>query len=90
MVTLITFFSGVLKAMLMWKIVRLAIVLPVIYIVTDYIETSIFSLLSDVVIPAQILSIMSYFYIDRALSIIFSFWQLKGLLKFAKIWLKVL
>ena len=54
MPALILFFAGVLKVMLMYRLAKLFVVLPILYFISSYILEVVVSIGSDIVTGKQI------------------------------------
>jgi len=71
------------------SIIRIGILFPFVYLITDSILSFVLSSVGSVVISSDILPYLRYFYVDTALSYFFTFLQLKIYLYYLLLWLRV-
>lgn len=90
MPTLILFFAGVLKAMLMYRLAKLFVVLPILYFVSSYILEVVVSIASDIVLPSELYGYLKYFYIDECISIWLAFLNLRGIVWITNLYIKAI
>jgi len=70
------------------RVLRATILLPIIFVVTNFILTTVTNLVSGIIIPESIPPYLRYFWIDKCFSMFFSFLQMKWYLKLLNLYLK--
>lgn len=90
MTALLTLLTGLVRGMLAYKLVKILIVFPIVFAFTQFIQEQIVSIVSGIVIPSDLYPFLMYFYIDKAIAIFLSFFQMRGYLKMLDLYLKTI
>lgn len=81
--------AGLLALLTAHRLVRLAVLLPVVLLVTGFIFSGISSLISSISLPPLFVSIALYFWVDKAFLAFLFFVQARIMWKSLDKWLEM-